>query len=71
MQMVRTQQPTREGLECLLYESEKTSRWSCQSKPIRLVHHTSQTGRVTQIGLGHSLMKSLSDDKFALGPGHV
>jgi hypothetical protein len=37
----------------------KTSHWSCQSKPVRLVHHTGQTGRVTPNRLRHSLKKTL------------
>jgi hypothetical protein len=42
----------------------KTSHWSCQGRSVKLVGWL-------QIGSGNSLMKTLSDDKFGLGPGHV
>jgi hypothetical protein len=42
----------------------RANRWDRSTMPIRPVGWL-------KIGSGHSLMKTLSDDKFGLGPGHV
>jgi hypothetical protein len=51
---------------------EKTSRWNCQSRPVRPVHHISQTGMKAPNRLRlPTEEKTLSNDIDGLGPGHV
>jgi hypothetical protein len=50
----------------------KTRRWGCQSRLVRPVHPTGQTGRVTPHWIRTlTEKKTLLDGKFGLGPGHV
>jgi hypothetical protein len=51
--MVRNQQSTREGVECLLYEYEKPAA--------RLSEHTGQTGKVTP-----NMLMALSEGNYEL-----
>jgi hypothetical protein len=57
--MIRNQEPTREGVKCLLLES------------VKLVIGAVRADRCPPTGLGHSLKKTLSYGKIGLRPGHV
>jgi hypothetical protein len=69
--MVRNQQPTKEGVECLLPKSRKLAVGAIRADqsdrstiPVRPV-------ACPQIGSGYSLKKTLLEGKFGLGPKHV
>jgi hypothetical protein len=49
----------------------KTGHWGYQSRPIRPLHHTGQTSRVSPNWFRALTKKTLSDGKFGLGSGHV